>query len=172
MVSNYLSTNIQYLRKQRALSQAALADQLSMTRSKIASYENGNAEPSAVKLLVLARFFQIGIHQLIEADLRLLSRMEKDKGEDNHQEKRPSELEGRNQVIDNFEQKARKMQTIAEGFRAYYELEWCTTNSTSPDVTPLLKSYENVLLVLDSFVRYNDEIIAYLKGSQSKITAQ
>ena len=172
MVSSYLASNIQYLRKQRGISQAVLADQLDMTRSKIASYENGNAEPSALKLLALARFFHVGINQLIEADLRLLAGRQEGDAAINLQAELPSKEENHTRMIETFEQKAAKLRKIAEGFRAYYELEWSTPGKSVSDVAPLLKNYENVLLTLDCFVRSNEEVIGYLKEIQVKITAQ
>lgn len=163
MKSGYLASNIQYLRKKRQLSQAALAENLGMTRSKIASYENNKAEPSAVKLAALARFFNVSLSQLIESDLQTLPNFQILPANTNIREDLSSMLEDRCQIVENFEEKSIKLRKIAEGFRAFYELKMSTLSHFSPEVESLSRSFENVLQVMDSFVTSNEELIEYLK---------
>ncbi|MCB0640274.1 MAG: helix-turn-helix transcriptional regulator, partial [Phaeodactylibacter sp.] len=66
----YLAHNLQYLRKEAGLSQQALAGELDLTRSQVASYENGKAEPSAGMLSDISHFFNISINYLLEKDLQ------------------------------------------------------------------------------------------------------
>ena len=69
---NYLSKNITFLRKRLNISQHVLADSLHLSRSNIASYESGKAEPKAMKLVEMARYFDVSLTQLIEADIEKL----------------------------------------------------------------------------------------------------
>ncbi|MDX1476677.1 MAG: helix-turn-helix transcriptional regulator [Saprospiraceae bacterium] len=65
-----LASNLRHLRRSRGISQSHLADQLGLTRSKVASYENGKAEPSARTLLKLTEYFHLSLRPLILQDLR------------------------------------------------------------------------------------------------------
>lgn len=69
---NYLSKNLLWLRKQKKLSQSKLAEQVSLTRNIIASYETGKAEPNMEKLSRFVDFFGVDFGQLIQADLSIL----------------------------------------------------------------------------------------------------
>ncbi|MDX1379416.1 MAG: helix-turn-helix domain-containing protein [Anaerolineales bacterium] len=65
-----LATNLRHLRRSRGISQTHLAEDLGLTRSKVASYENGKAEPSARTLLKLTEYFHLNLRSLILQDLR------------------------------------------------------------------------------------------------------
>lgn len=64
-----LPQNIRFLRKRLNLSQTAFAESVDMNRGNIASYEKGSAEPNTTKLLRIARFFGVSLHDLLENDL-------------------------------------------------------------------------------------------------------
>lgn len=170
MKPGFLAPNIQYLRKQKQLSQTALAEQLGMTRSKIASYENGKAEPSAIKLAELARYFNVSLGQLIEMNLKDVPNIQILPANTNIQEDLSSMLKDRYQIVDNFEEKSIKLRKVAEGFRAFYELKMSALTNPSPESKSLAKSFENVLQVMDSFVSSNEELIDYLKKITGKRT--
>jgi transcriptional regulator with XRE-family HTH domain len=72
----FLSKNLRYLRSQAKLSQQGLADILGLSRSQIASYENGLAEPNAANLIIIARNFNVLLHDLIEIDIEMRAREE------------------------------------------------------------------------------------------------
>ena len=65
----YLSNNLRYLRSKSKLSQQRLANILDLSRSQIASYEAGIAEPNTKSLMNLSKFFGVLLHELIEMDL-------------------------------------------------------------------------------------------------------
>lgn len=67
--TNCLAQNLVYLRKKINKSQNELAKSLELNRGNIASYENGNAEPSAVNLLRIVKYFNIKLEYLLEHDL-------------------------------------------------------------------------------------------------------
>lgn len=58
-MSFFLTTNLRYLRKSKQLSQQELANQLGISRSNVAAYERGNAEPNAQRLMKMANYFDI-----------------------------------------------------------------------------------------------------------------
>lgn len=168
MKAGYLAPNIQYLRKKQQLSQAALADHLGMTRSKIASYENGIAEPNAVKLAEIARYFNVSLSQLIELELQSTPDSQILPANTNIQEDILYMLENRDAIIHNFEEKSTKLRKVAEGFRAYYELKMNDLTHLTPEAESLSKSFENVLQIMDDFVSSNEALIAYLKKITNK----
>ena len=61
--------NIRFLRNKRGLSQEALALELECTRSKIASYEDGRAQPSLETLLLFSAFFKLPVDALLKNNL-------------------------------------------------------------------------------------------------------
>ena len=64
----HLSEKIQLLRKQRGLSQEALADQLGVSRQAISRWETGSALPDAGNLLQLSRLFGVTADSLLSDD--------------------------------------------------------------------------------------------------------
>jgi transcriptional regulator with XRE-family HTH domain len=66
---NYLATNIRFLRKQKELTQDALALGIDVNRSMIGSYEEGRAVPRIGILQNLSVFFGVNIDDLINMDL-------------------------------------------------------------------------------------------------------
>ena len=66
-----IAKNLQYLRKQRGLSQEAMADELGITRSRIGSYEESRSEPPIDTLIRFSEFFGLPIDVLVKNDLSL-----------------------------------------------------------------------------------------------------
>lgn len=66
---NYLASNIRYLRKQKDLTQDALALEVDVNRSMIGTYEEGRAVPRIGVLQTLSVFFGVKIDDLINRDL-------------------------------------------------------------------------------------------------------
>lgn len=63
-----LSTNLKYLRKRLGITQAQMAERLSIKRSLIGAYEEGRAEPKLSTLVSIARLFGISLDSLITQD--------------------------------------------------------------------------------------------------------
>src|ERR1035437_1354732 len=68
---NYLASNIRFLRKQKELTQDALALKIDVNRSMIGAYEEGRAVPRIGVLQTLSFFFGVKIDDLINRDLSL-----------------------------------------------------------------------------------------------------
>jgi len=75
--------NIRVLRLQKEYSQQKLADELTITRVRLAKYEEGRSEPPLEILQRLARYFHISIDILLNVDLRKIPANSLLKMEDN-----------------------------------------------------------------------------------------
>jgi len=64
-----IDKNIKTLRKFKNLSQEGLADALKIQRSRLASYEEGRAEPPYDLLIKIGDYFHVALDALIRADL-------------------------------------------------------------------------------------------------------
>lgn len=168
MKAGFLASNIQFLRKEKQLSQAALADHLGMTRSKIASYENGKAEPSALKLVELTRFFNISLHHLIQTDLSVLADLQRRVVGTNGLSKTSSDSEDDSQQLEYFEEQSTRLRRVAEGVRALYELRTDNLEHKPSDLVSLSRSFEHTLQLIDYFVSFNEELVDYLKRTTGK----
>jgi len=65
-----IANNIRFLRQLKGLSQEQLADELSITRSRIGGYEEARNEPPIDLLIKLSEFFHIAIDALVRGDLK------------------------------------------------------------------------------------------------------
>ncbi|MBF99805.1 MAG: transcriptional regulator [Owenweeksia sp.] len=66
---NYLGENIRFLRKQKELTQADLANKLGLNRSLIGAYEEGRSEPRLKTMQALCLLFKTDLEQLVNAGL-------------------------------------------------------------------------------------------------------
>ena len=66
---NYLASNIRFLRKQKDMTQDALALEIDVNRSMIGTYEEGRAVPRIGVLQTLSVFFGVKIDDFINQDL-------------------------------------------------------------------------------------------------------
>ncbi len=64
-----LADNIRYLRGQRGLSQQKLADELTITRARLSSYEESRSEPPLDILKNISLFFHVSIDILISVNV-------------------------------------------------------------------------------------------------------
>lgn len=67
---SFVASNIRYIRDQKFFSQEYFAEELSWTRSMVASFESGRTEPSVTRLIELSRYTKLPIDALIKVDLR------------------------------------------------------------------------------------------------------
>jgi transcriptional regulator with XRE-family HTH domain len=64
-----ISKNIRHLRSLKGITQEVLADDLSVTRSRISSYEEGRSAPTIDTLIQLSNYFKLPIDILLRNDL-------------------------------------------------------------------------------------------------------
>lgn len=60
-----LNENIKTLRKQRGMSQEALAQQLNVVRQTVSKWEKGLSVPDAEMLMKIAEFFEVPVSELL-----------------------------------------------------------------------------------------------------------
>lgn len=65
-----LADNMRFLRGRRGLSQQRVADDLIITRSRYAKYEEGASEPPIELLQRISRYFHVSIDLLVGVDLQ------------------------------------------------------------------------------------------------------
>lgn len=162
-MATYLSVNISFLRKKLKISQQELANQLNLSRSNIASYESGKAEPRAIKLVEMARYFDVSLTQFIEEDLSLKPPEEIRRSNANIQVKLNKQLKDRTIIVDAFELKTERLRKVAIGFRALYDLRVSQIENPSPRLEKTIHDFENLLEIMDSLIESNEELISYLK---------
>jgi len=66
---NFLSKNLQYLRKKRGFSQSEMPKHIDTTRSTWGNYESNASEPDINKLFEIAKLFNVTLDELILKDL-------------------------------------------------------------------------------------------------------
>ncbi|WP_297690591.1 helix-turn-helix transcriptional regulator, partial [uncultured Eudoraea sp.] len=64
-----VSKNIRHLRRLKGLTQEVLAEDLSVTRSRISSYEENRSAPTIGMLIKLSDYFKVPIDILLRNDL-------------------------------------------------------------------------------------------------------
>jgi transcriptional regulator with XRE-family HTH domain len=62
--------NLRFLRKQRGVNQKEVALLFQKQANTIGNWENGKSEPSIGELIKLAEYFNVGMQQLLHADLQ------------------------------------------------------------------------------------------------------
>ncbi|WP_047546162.1 LexA family transcriptional regulator [Psychroserpens sp. Hel_I_66] len=66
------SKNIKYLRELKNLSQESLAEELKVSRSRIAAHESNRTEPNVKMLLALSNYFKVPVDVILKNDLTKL----------------------------------------------------------------------------------------------------
>lgn len=64
-IMNYFSHNLRILRKEKNLTQPELAKALNVSKGMISFWENEKYEPTATNIIVVAKFFNISIDDLL-----------------------------------------------------------------------------------------------------------
>lgn len=148
----YLHQNLKYLRKQVKLSQAALAETLSLSRSNIAAYEAGNSEPNLTKLLKITDFFKVSIRDFISKDLASEEYIKL------HQiNKNASNLAI--EQFDKFSLKTQETQEMVSGFKQFFKFRMNQNTNPSRELELIANDYENLLEVTSDLLKTNTEII-------------
>ena len=62
---NYFAQNLKTLRIEKNLTQPQLAKELNVSNGMISFWENGKYEPTATNIILVAKFFNISIDELL-----------------------------------------------------------------------------------------------------------
>ena len=65
-----LAKNLRFLRKQKGVNQKEVSLLFKKQANTIGNWENGKSEPSIGELIKLAEYFNVGMQQLLHADLQ------------------------------------------------------------------------------------------------------
>ena len=71
---NYLSINLQKLRKHHGMTQAEAAERLGVKRSRYSGWENGMSEPCLDMLLAACTLMKMGVGTMLTKDLAPLTK--------------------------------------------------------------------------------------------------
>lgn len=66
---SFLASNLKFLRGQKELTQAQLAEKLGLNRSAIGAYEEGRADPRVKTLINICHYFNVTPDQMLNANL-------------------------------------------------------------------------------------------------------
>ena len=164
--TNFVAKNLRYLRKQKGLSQQALASELGLTRSNIASYESGKAEPRAQKLAQVARYFDVTLLQLIEDDLSENPPRHLSDSEAQSDAALSGFLDHHSETVESFIRKSDEMKRILEGFREFYKFRMNSYKDLNADLRSLAADFENLLSVMEGLLNSNEELIDYISRNR------
>ena len=67
--SSFFSKNLQYLRKEKRITQAELATRIGVDQTTIGRWEDGNREPTIGNVSNIADYFNVSIPDLLDKDL-------------------------------------------------------------------------------------------------------
>lgn len=135
---SYFSKNLRFLRNSHKLSQDGFAKAVGLNRGNIASYEKGLAEPNAVRLLKIARFFEVSLEDMIEEDFTASGR---DYAYFRVKTQKKLTLEGLAQV----QQEARRLDRILSGLQEFHSLRQKEEVMSSKSIQSLLIDHERLL---------------------------
>lgn len=165
LLRNRFARNLQYLRKARRLSQQVLADHLGLTRSKITSYETGKAEPNIDKLVMLSRFFETSLDELLNAELQAdqnrsgaISGLQAGKD--------PHTANPNTEVIARLKTNAAQHRKIAEGLQALHAFKVGNLPGSSPEMESVIRDQDNLLMLINSLLELNAQLLNLLEDRQ------
>jgi transcriptional regulator with XRE-family HTH domain len=162
--TNHLAKNLQYLRKARELSQQKLADILGLTRSKIASYESGKAEPNAATIYKIIGFFEISFRQLIHEDLEKISARTDVKNS-------ADESEDPDQSLDGFTARLTDLRKIADGLMAMHQIKKSTVKDRQVYAQSLERDVEICLEFIDTLLGVQEDILGFVGSSVEPVAS-
>jgi len=158
-----LSNNIKFLRKQRGLSQQALADQLNIKRSNIAAYESKGVEPRLRIVLELAKYFDVEVRSLINsemtADMSVPSfGVSAHRPSQSHSNRAPIAAAD----VQSFVTKSMQVRKVLDGFKAFYSFKKSTLSNPSREQEKLVFDIDNFIDLMEHLLLYNESMIAAL----------
>ena len=156
----YFGKNLKFLRRFNGLSQAKLGEQLKLNRSRIASYEQGNVEPSAAEFIKICQFFELSPEIMVDTQISNMPDQFIKATED-------QTILEKNLINDNlndFIYYTNEITKIKEGYDIFYKMKM--SESDDPQDIHVLKQMEDILLILDKLIQANWALIQSIKGSE------
>jgi transcriptional regulator with XRE-family HTH domain len=156
-MTNYIASNLRFLRKESGMSQTELAAKLGLSRSNIASYESGAAEPNANRLKRIAHFFDVSMEVLIGADLQA------DPAQLRVSEE--GQLSSYANDIASFVRKTTEMRRIYEGLKEFYNYRKPRYTQGSEELQGLVTEFEKLSEIMEHLLEVNEGLTARLASS-------
>lgn len=161
-----LAKNLRFLRRRRNVSQSKFAEEIGLTRSNIASYELGKAEPSASNLAKIARYFNINMLQLIEADLEEIGAYEDAtvvpfRG--NVKKDLSKLLTEQAETLKKLREKAVELDQIFRGMKGFFRMRMASFEEVTPQMQSLANDFENLVSVNEELIELNGRLMAYIE---------
>ncbi len=146
-MSFFLTTNLRYLRKSKQLSQQELANQLGISRSNVAAYERGNAEPNAQRLMKMANYFDIRLSDFLGKNL--LEEPAKKVGNDNNLNNQHSEY------INTLQEKVDEVDNMLNSIRKFHQFRLPNYKDTSKEFAGLMSNFDNLMNLCEYLIEEN-----------------
>lgn len=157
-----LAKNLRTLRESKRLSQSDLAREVDSTRSRIASYELGKAEPNAMTLARLAYFFKVNLQSLITEDLG-------ENVELTHDSRQGQSLDpGQDKVINWYLRRNQQHRREVEGLTHLYRYRQVMIDSKGQGYQAMATDFEKLLQSTQSLLDLNHELIRELSQVEAK----
>ena len=180
-MDSFFSKNFKYLRKQKNISQTELADSLSISRSKIASYEGRGVEPKLQLLVDIGRFFDVSIEDLIGKDIEATINQSGSSAVQKFQtqttlDKTPADLDSaiylNINADDNLAKFLKDSATVVkmlEGFKVFYKIkaETIPLSAMSDDMKKAHHDIQNVMFLIDYLLEHNKNLITVLNNAEA-----
>jgi transcriptional regulator with XRE-family HTH domain len=161
-----LAKNLRFLRRRRNVSQSKFAEEIGLTRSNIASYELGKAEPSASNLAKIARYFNINMLQLIEADLEAIGAYEDASVVpfgSNVKKDLSKLLSEQAETLRKLRGKATELDQIIQGLKGFFRMRMASFVEVTPEMQSLANDFENLMSVNEELINLNSRLMAYIE---------
>ncbi|MDH3246315.1 MAG: helix-turn-helix domain-containing protein [Saprospiraceae bacterium] len=168
-----LAKNLRFLRRRRNVSQSKFAAEIGLTRSNIASYELGKAEPSASNLAKIARYFNINMLQLIEADLEAIGAYEDASAMpfgSNVKKDLSKLLSEQAETLRKLRGNATELDQIIQGLKGFFRMRMASFDEVTPEMQSLANDFENLMSVNQELINLNNRLMAYIEGVDASET--
>ncbi len=142
-----LGRNIKMLRKERNVTQSALAESLGLKRNHIASYEAGIVEPRALTFLRLANYFDVLPEALLTTTLTT------DVADRPTFRSQPLTSAMVDKLLGELVGPSRKMKQLIGTFRQFYEQRIQHLDGSKPTALTSIEDFTNFFELLDDLLR-------------------
>ncbi len=149
--------NVRFLRKLKGLTQAQLAEQLSVNRSRIAGWELGSIEPDFEKLFELAAFLEVAPEELLAEDFSQIDL------EDHLLS--PISIEHQGGRLQELASQTLEAEKALEGFRELVALRYSNADPEDEGLMNLFYQWDNLSEIFRLLIRTNWDFLGAEESS-------
>jgi len=163
-----LAHNIKLLRKQKGLSQEALATALGIKRSNVTAYETKNVEPRLRIILEIARYFDINLKDFISIRLNDTGKYPNFEDVQKIVEAPSVQMDIDSQKdIKQFVDKSMKIRKVLEGFKAFYTFKKNSIKEMTIDKKKLTLDIDNFIQLMEHLLLYNESVVKAINNTNT-----